>query len=772
MAISDINLQVKTEQGTGFSGKDSESNNKASGLSFLTSLTEASEAANAQAKSDADADSVDEPKAISTSEEPKSDAKPGDENTATDAKAATAPTSTDQQPKTSPDIHNEAVTKEQSDELALVEGEDNSLLSQINAAQAMSTRVNKLIENNDFSPVVVDKKPTPIDTITPVIPSPMTDVAQTDDSKVAAEGDNSIASLLHKSKVATAVDSQLKAIGDLPPKDSVTPIVDGPLTDKEKQGVSAVNTPDTKPQVANFASATQATDSKETTVDLDAVKTADGNELGANDKSKAVLNKMLSDANNSVQTDAKAAEVTTKQAHGNVDKPAVNLATEQVAPKSVEASAAKASDKPVTDKSIVNLLAKLQSGDGQAVSEFAKGLSLSTDQQKQLEQQTNQLKVDNKLGADELATIKSLLTDVMSSKPTTQTAQNPVSQFAVEQDIADESLTKQDAKLADNKALDTKLPTSIEKQITALTKDEQQALLNKVNTQLQTLTPGTAQYEKLSAAQTVLKEAINAPAIVNTAMPITAATVNAENNNTKQNNTAQVTADVTKAATSEEVTLELDTKINTERTQEAVPSRVAQLFTQLTTQANAATQPGAYEVAHQQYEQALDAQTMQTQATTQTQAHSKSVSIDPGVMQAINIIKSDAAKMLQERVSALLNINNKEAEIRLDPPEMGSMQIRIRSDAEQAQINFVVQNQQAKEALEQSMPRLREMLAQQGIELGESSIQQGNPEQQQEQSGQGQLAGNQQAEEQQPEVTAQSAETSRQQSSSSIDYYA
>ena len=268
MAISDINLQVKTEQGTGFSGKDSESSDKASGLSFLTSLTEASEAANAQAnstpqtKSDADTHSVDETKAVSISEEPKSDAKLGDENTTADAKVATATTSTQQQSKTSPDIRNEAVTKEQSDELALVEDEENSLLSQINAAQAMSTRVNKLIENNDFSPVVVDKKPTPIDTITPVIPSPMTDVAQTDDSKADAEGDNSIASLLHKSKVATAVDSQLKAIGDLPPKDSVTPIVDGPLTDKEKQGVSAVNTPDTKPQVANFASATQTTDSK------------------------------------------------------------------------------------------------------------------------------------------------------------------------------------------------------------------------------------------------------------------------------------------------------------------------------------------------------------------------------------------------------------------------------------------------------------------------------------------------------------------------------
>ncbi|MCO6354245.1 hypothetical protein GBO14_05705 [Pseudoalteromonas shioyasakiensis] len=812
MAISDINLQVKTEQGTGFSGKDSESSDKASGLSFLTSLTEASEAANAQAnttpqtKSDADTHSVDETKAISISEEPKSDAKLGDENTTADAKVATATTSTQQQSKTSPDIRNEAVTKEPSDELALVEDEENSLLSQINAAQAMSTRVNKLIENNDFSPVVVDKKPTPIDTITPVIPSPMTDVAQTDDSKADAEGDSSIASLLHKSKVATAVDSQLKAIGDLPPKDSVTPIVDGPLTDKEKQGVSAVNTPDTKPQVANFASSTQATDNKETTVDVDALlnsaqkqavnsdatKTSEGKELGANETSKTVLNKVVADLNSDAQVDTKTAEVNSKQTQSYTDKTAANFSAEQSIAKNIEAGTAKMADKPadaaakidqavtekpvldkpVTDKSIVSLLAKVQSGDGQAVSEFAKGLSLTSEQQKQLEQQINQLKADNKLGADEVATIKLLLTDVNSSKPTTQAAQSPVSQLAVEQDIAEESQAKQDAKLADNKALDNKLPTGVEKQITALTKDEQQALLNKVNTQLQTLTPGTAQYEKLAAAQTVLTEAINAPATASTAMPVTAATVNVENNKAKPNNTAQITADVTKVVASEEVTTELDTKINTERTQETVTVRVAQLFTQLTTQANATTQPGAYEMAHQQYEQALDVQTMHTQTTAQTQTQSKSVNVDPGVMQAINIIKSDAAKMLQERVSALLNINNKEAEIRLDPPEMGSMQIRIRSDAEQAQINFVVQNQQAKEALEQSMPRLREMLAQQGIELGESSIQQGNPEQQQEQSGQGQLAGNQQAEEQQPEVTAQSAETSRQQSSSSIDYYA
>ena len=94
--------------------------------------------------------------------------------------------------------------------------------------------------------------------------------------------------------------------------------------------------------------------------------------------------------------------------------------------------------------------------------------------------------------------------------------------------------------------------------------------------------------------------------------------------------------------------------------------------------------------------------------------------------QVLNMFRSEAAKELHDRVSVMLSLNKHEGDIRLDPPELGSMQIRVRSDAEQAQINFVVQNQQAKEALEQSLPRLKEMLAEQGIQLGESNIEQRN----------------------------------------------
>ena len=216
-------------------------------------------------------------------------------------------------------------------------------------------------------------------------------------------------------------------------------------------------------------------------------------------------------------------------------------------------------------------------------------------------------------------------------------------------------------------------------------------------------------------------------------------------------------------------------KLEQNQLRESSITRVNQLFGQITGLTTALTATAAYDGSEQSYQQALaDMQVMHAQQTSPTSA-TKQVNLDPTVLQALNIVKSDAAKLLQERVSALLSINNKEAEIRLDPPEMGSMQIRIRSDAEQAHINFVVQNQQAKEALEQSLPRLRELLAQQGIELGESNIQQGHGQAQQgddgQHNGQGQLA-NQQQNEQQDSATQQSTVATGQQSSSSIDYYA
>ncbi|MCF2859388.1 flagellar hook-length control protein FliK [Pseudoalteromonas sp. SMS1] len=160
------------------------------------------------------------------------------------------------------------------------------------------------------------------------------------------------------------------------------------------------------------------------------------------------------------------------------------------------------------------------------------------------------------------------------------------------------------------------------------------------------------------------------------------------------------------------------------------------------------------------------------QASVQQSNTQAKLQMDPGVAQALNLTRSDAAKMLQDKVNMMINLNNQEAEIRLDPAELGSMHIRIRSDAEQAQINFVVQNQEAKELLEESMPKLKEMLEEQGIALGESNIQQdseGNSNSDENESqGHGKLAN----EASEAQNNNEQSVTSKKQSDSAIDYYA
>lgn len=59
------------------------------------------------------------------------------------------------------------------------------------------------------------------------------------------------------------------------------------------------------------------------------------------------------------------------------------------------------------------------------------------------------------------------------------------------------------------------------------------------------------------------------------------------------------------------------------------------------------------------------------------------------------------------------------------------MQVRVNVSGDSASVNFIVQSPQARDALAQAEPRLREMLAEQGINLGESFVsqqQQGNGE--------------------------------------------
>ncbi len=97
-----------------------------------------------------------------------------------------------------------------------------------------------------------------------------------------------------------------------------------------------------------------------------------------------------------------------------------------------------------------------------------------------------------------------------------------------------------------------------------------------------------------------------------------------------------------------------------------------------------------------------------------------------GFDKAVNIHKSEGQQQLNEKIRWMVNARNTMAEIRLDPPELGSMQVRVNVAGDAASVSFVVQSQQAKDALAEAMPKLRDMLSEQGIELGDAEVRKDN----------------------------------------------
>ncbi|MFI3245843.1 MAG: flagellar hook-length control protein FliK [Ferrimonas sp.] len=96
----------------------------------------------------------------------------------------------------------------------------------------------------------------------------------------------------------------------------------------------------------------------------------------------------------------------------------------------------------------------------------------------------------------------------------------------------------------------------------------------------------------------------------------------------------------------------------------------------------------------------------------------------PAELPQTPIPAQQVAPALSERLQMMINTDNLSAEIRLDPPELGAMQVRIQVQGDQANVQIVTQQAQARDLLEQALPRLRELLQQQGLTLGEAQIQQ------------------------------------------------
>ncbi|EAR60574.1 flagellar hook-length control protein FliK [Neptuniibacter caesariensis] len=77
---------------------------------------------------------------------------------------------------------------------------------------------------------------------------------------------------------------------------------------------------------------------------------------------------------------------------------------------------------------------------------------------------------------------------------------------------------------------------------------------------------------------------------------------------------------------------------------------------------------------------------------------------------------------LGERAVMIAAQNTRVAEIQLDPPELGSLHVRVNVNQDQVSLSFTSPHAHVRDAVEQSLPRLREMFAEQGLALQDSSV--------------------------------------------------
>ncbi|HEA64400.1 flagellar hook-length control protein FliK, partial [Pseudohongiella sp.] len=82
------------------------------------------------------------------------------------------------------------------------------------------------------------------------------------------------------------------------------------------------------------------------------------------------------------------------------------------------------------------------------------------------------------------------------------------------------------------------------------------------------------------------------------------------------------------------------------------------------------------------------------------------------------------------------------AQIRLDPPELGSLTVKIQVSADQqTNVSFVSQHAVVREALEQQLNRLQDLFRDQGLNLQDVSVSDQSPQQRDGEGG-GQHGGN------------------------------
>ena len=111
-------------------------------------------------------------------------------------------------------------------------------------------------------------------------------------------------------------------------------------------------------------------------------------------------------------------------------------------------------------------------------------------------------------------------------------------------------------------------------------------------------------------------------------------------------------------------------------------------------------------------------------ATAATGVHARQEDASPALPVPTPLHDRDWHNDFAQKVTWIATGHKQSAELTLNPPSMGSIQISLKldNDTATATATFVSSNAEVRETIETALPRLREMLAGAGIELGQAQV--------------------------------------------------
>jgi len=147
-----------------------------------------------------------------------------------------------------------------------------------------------------------------------------------------------------------------------------------------------------------------------------------------------------------------------------------------------------------------------------------------------------------------------------------------------------------------------------------------------------------------------------------------------------------------------------------------------------------------------QAEAQLDAAALAVQQARETAAAREPVAIaglaqaQPTVMEAVQAAAAAADELsaqvgteawenqVGQKVVYMVGSEEQTASLTLNPPDLGPLQVVLSVSNDQASVTFSANQEEVRQALENALPRLREMMSESGIALGNATVNAGMPD--------------------------------------------